>query len=173
MSRQPRINEYIKVKGIPELADKEVKVVASALGSVWVKPYKRAREDIEVSLNQVEFIEPEKLETKEKYEIIEKLVKPELLEQDKTRYKIELAILNRLYEKFPNIDFWKSFDPGYQAKSIIWWQGGGKDDLRKAFNEFALDTNRGKPQNRVELTSEKIGEDVQINNTKPKNLFDL
>lgn len=172
-NRKARIGEIIKIRGIPELADKEVRVVAIALGQVWIKPKKNAREDIEVPLDMVEFIEAEKLETKEKYEIIDKLVKPELLEQDKGRYRIELAILNRLYEKFPNKEFWINFDPGFKIASMIWWQGRGRDDFRKFYNSYCLDMNAAKPQTKVILSTEKIGEDVQITKTKPKNLFDL
>jgi hypothetical protein len=158
--RKPKVGEIVKVKGIPDLADKEVKVTAVALGYAWIKPYKRAREDIEVPLDLIEYIAPEEFTALEKRALIKKWVKESSLLDFKAVNK-EVGVFNVLFEKYPNTEFWKQFELGFQVISLSWWVGGGKDDLRAAFNTFSLDLSSSKSNN-VQTQTEKIGEDIQI-----------
>lgn len=167
--RKPKIGEYIKVNGVPELVGKEVKVAACALGSVWVKP-KYAREDIEVPIDLIEFIEPEKLGGHEKNELIKKWVDEKNIESQ-SLFNNEKRFLNLLIEKYPNLQFWRNFDPGFKVKSLIWWLAGGKMDIQKFYNYYCVDINVS-TNNNLHLENQKIGEDIEIK-TKPKNFLDL
>ena len=159
-NRKPKVGETVKIKGIPDLAGKEVKVTACALGYAWIKPYKGAREDIEVPLDLIEFVQPQEFTGKEKRELIKKWVKEESFADVKIMGR-ETGIFNSLFEKYPNLEFWREFEPGFQVASLNWWAGSGKDDLRAAFNSFSLDLSSSKSNN-VQTQTEKIGEDVQI-----------
>jgi hypothetical protein len=158
--RKPKINEFIRVKGIPDLIGKEVRVTAVALGYVWIKSYKGAREDIEVPLDLVEFINPETFSLKEKKELIKKWVKPENLRNYKDIVR-ELGFFSKIFERYPNLEFWKQFEPGFLVASLSWWLNGGKDDIRAAFNTFSLDLSPSNLNN-AHIQNEKIGEDVQV-----------
>ena len=161
--RTPKIGEKVNIKSdslIYKIFD-----VSPDLLSVKIIEYRKKKSEIKTILSQdLIYIDPEQLSGKEKNQLVDKFVKADFLPDFATRYK-ELSVLNRLLKLYPNLDFWRNFNPNFQVKSLLWWFGGGKKDLIVAYNYFTL--NLTTPQKSVNLQSEKIGEDVQINK-KPK-----
>lgn len=171
--RKPRIKEKVWIKNIPQYAPPDGKlctVTNAALGLVWVKPKYHRGPDLEVDLDDIVYAEPETLSAEERAELVKRFVKVELL-REMNNYHIELGLMKTLLKKYPNCNFWRNFRPGFQLKSLRWWLGNGKNDLRYIYNEKSLDINSSKRQT-VNIGAEKIGEDIAINQ-KPKAFTDL
>ena len=156
--RIPKIGEKVNIKSdslIYKIFD-----VSQDLLVVKVVEYRKKKSEIKTILAQdLIYIDPEQLSGKEKNQLVDKFVKPDFLPDFATRYK-ELSVLNRLLKLYPNLDFWRNFNPNFQVKSLLWWMGGGKKDLILAYNSFTLNlTTTQKP---VSLQAEKIGEDVKV-----------
>lgn len=176
--RTPKIGEKIKLNKDtlnPDKIYKIVELIYNLLSEkeilyVIIKEFnKKGSPKIKVSIDDITYIEAETLSGEEKHKLLDKFVKADFLPDFTTRHK-ELGVLNRLIKAYPNLDFWRNFNPNFQVKSLLWWFGGGKKDLIVAYNYFTL--NLTTPQKVVSLQSEKIGEDVQINK-KPKTFLDL
>ncbi len=169
--RKPCIGDKIKVFGIPQFQNVELTIKSIFLGTIFARP-KFGREDIEIQDGNFEYLEPIKLTGVEKTQLVKRLVKSEYLPHIKA-VQNEIAVFNRLFSKYPDDEFWKTFDPGFQTKSLLWWAGSGADDLRKHFNEYSLSkkdlTKEAQP---ITLREDKIGEDVEVN-IKPKKLTDI
>ncbi len=171
--RHPQVGDRIFAKGIPQFVGVELVIKSVMLGTVFARQKGRGRrEDIELQDGDFDYCEPTKLTNTEKSEIIKRLVKPDYL-PDVPSFRREQGVLNRLFDRYPDNEFWKSFDPGFMVKSNTWWMGGGADDLRKYFNEYSL-SRRGltKEAQPITLREDKIGEDVEVK-LKPKKLTDI
>ena len=164
MKRQPKIGEKVWVKKVS--SEKVCTVKSINWIYVTVRPL-CARQDVEVTIDDIEYIAEEILDGKEKSEIIKRLVKNETLIGDKTNYYREVATLNNLIKKYPDLDFWREFDPGFQAKSLMWYFGGGKLKINDSFNNFNLDFSPKKST----IGEVKLGEDVKVE--KQQTLRDI
>lgn len=173
MARIPREGEKVFIKNIPQYSSPNGKICTitrTGLGMVWVKPKHWRGEDLEIDEEDIEYTEPESFTPAERKELVKRLVKQETL-QDPKNLILELANIKKLIAKYPNLDFWRGFKPLFQVKSLLWFFGGGKNDLRFAYNEKTLDLSVPKTEN-ANIGTEKIGEDVVINK-KPKSIMDL
>lgn len=155
---KPGLKVVLKTPSNPELNEKTATIKQVGLFGVTVsigrgrgvKLYDVAEEEIVVTT-------PDSLSGEEKRAIIRALVKPEreLTLQD---YVVELAQFNRLLKRFPSLDFWRSFNPGFKVFSVIWFLGGGKAELMSAYNAFTLEF---KPK-AVKTDGVKIGDDIAV-----------
>ena len=173
MKRKPRIGEKVYIKNIAQYAPpngKPCKVTRSGLGLVWVKPLRWRGEDLEIDEDDIIFIEPEQFSAQERKNLVSRFVKEETL-VDPLKFRMELSHIKRLIRLYPDLNFWRSYNPGYQMKSLLWWFGKGKDQFKIDYMSKTLDTVNSKPQNDT-LSNEKIGEDVVVNK-KPKSVLDL
>lgn len=156
MSRQPKINEKVWVKSICQ--DKPCTVKEINWIYVKVKPFRKEAE--EVLIDEIEFIEPETFSGEEKKSIILRLVKQEILKESSNYYR-EVATLNNLIKKYPNLNFWRQFNAGFQVRSLMWFLGKGASQMNNFYNQFELDFKTKKiiiPQ------QEKIGKDESLKN---------
>ena len=83
MKRQPKIGEKVWVKKVS--SEKVCTVKSINWIYVTVRPL-CARQDVEVTIDDIEYVAEETLDGKEKSEIIKRLVKNETLIGDKTNY---------------------------------------------------------------------------------------
>lgn len=168
--RTPKIGEKIKI--LNDSSEKIYKISELSIDGSYIVAkefWKKKAQNTNILLENIIYLEPESLSGIEKNQLLDKFVKADFLPDFVTRHR-ELGVLNRLIKAYPNLDFWRNFNPNFQVKSLLWWFGGGKKDLIVAYNYFTL--NLTTPQKSVNLQSEKIGEDVQINK-KPKTFLDL
>lgn len=173
MSRRPKKNDRVYIGGIPEYFQVEMKVKSTLLESVFVRP-KGGREDIEVSESDLFYLDLEELESGEKIELIKKLVKEEFL-TDIILLRREQGVLNRLLKKYPDVDFWRGLEIGFQMRSLLFWIGkNGSPQIEQMYREFTLDKNTAKGNNKsvTNITTEKVGEDIVVR-AKPRNLLDI
>lgn len=165
--REPKIGEKVLVKSYKN-PEKPLKIEKVALGFVWVKiPYKE--ELLQIPEEDIVFVTQEAFTGEEKKALVYGWVKPGMIKTFQN-LAIELAAFNKLFKIYPYIDFWRYFKPDFKVQSMLWWVGGGQDDLRAYFNAYILDN--GKSKQDTNLVDKKIGEDVIIVK-KPKSLLDL
>lgn len=96
-----------------------------------------------------------------------------LVEEDSIRdnFKREIMVLARLIRKFPHIEFLlEGFKPVIKAKSLLYWIN--RPEVEQMYRSWAIDISLTKTQEKVILSSEKIGEDI-ITKKTPRNLLDL
>jgi hypothetical protein len=155
--RKPRVGDKIKVKKttLPQYDGIVCTIKKVNWIYVTILP-KYGRQEIEITDDDIESYEnKEAFSGDEKKEIVKKLVLDESLLDVKNVYR-ELAILNKLIDKYPDLDFWRGFAPGYQARSIAWWLGGGSEELRTEYMKLSLDFSVKESK-----TGEvKLGEDI-------------
>lgn len=151
--RKPRYNELVHAN-IPELAGKLVRI-KKINWIFYVVKEKPASKEYEVTIDDITFAVPEELTDHEKVNLINlHVLKCYTLDY---RSKIrELGILKKLTKKYSNLDFWRSFEPGFKMKSLIWWLGGGAEEISKQYASFNLDFALKIPT----IGKEKLGEDV-------------
>ena len=94
-----------------------------------------------------------KLEKGEKKKILLSLLKEDVQTID---WKIEMSVLNRLLKKYPDLDFWRTFSPGYRVNSLRWFMGEGEKSIRKYYGLFNLDFE---PKEKKIVGDKKVGED--------------
>ena len=161
--RKPRVGDKIKVKHsvLPEYRDKTFTIKKVSWMYLSVLP-KNERQEIEITDDDIESYENrESLSGDEKKEIIRRLVLEEMLTDIKVMIK-ELSCLNRLIDKYPDCDFWRNFTPGYQAKSMVWWLGGGKEEVRTEYSKLSLDFS----VKELTIGEDKLGEDTIFSQSK-------
>jgi hypothetical protein len=81
----------------------------------------------------------------------------------------EMKVAKELFEKYPNLDFWKRMEIGFKVHSLAWFKmKQGADRLEQKYREFNF-----KPQNTkdnvLELSDGKIGE--SLHNQKGKQFL--
>lgn len=163
--RQLKSKDKIKINGC------DYTVTSIVLDTIFARR-KSARQDESFDLDiKFEYIDEEKLTGKEKYEILDRLVKPEIL-LDMAKKNFQLSVLNKHIKKHPNLDFWRQFDPGFKTFNLLWYYGDGAQMLNFKYQEFTfdLDSKASKPDNK--LSESKIGEDITVKQ-KPRNLVEL
>ena len=163
MSRKPKAGDkvYVKSSILPQFAGKPLTVKEVKFMYVEVLP-KYARQTVEIMDDDIEsYLEPEKLTNDERFQIIDRVVFKEMLDVEGARFH-EIIFLNKLVIKYNNLDFWRSFDPGFQAKSLSWFLGGGKPQIYQFYNAFTLDFDK-----KVSVIGNvKLGEDIEIKKIK-------
>ena len=120
MKRTPKIGEKVFIRNIAQYAPPngtECKVTRAALGLVWVKPKHWRGEDLEIDEDDIVYIEPESLSVEERRILVERFVKPEMIE-DPINLRNEIGFLKKLVKLYPNLTFWRNYKPGYQMKSL-------------------------------------------------------
>ena len=155
MNRKPKIGEKVWVRKICKnkpCTIKEIKWIY-----IYVRPF-HAKENVEVTIDDIEYIQPEMLTGEEKYTIVNKLVKSEMFKENISNFNMEIATLNFLIKKYPNLEFWRQFDPGFQVKSLKWWIGSGMMQMNNFYNLFELDFE----QKKTTIGDKKLGEDIKI-----------
>ncbi len=163
--RQLKPKDKIKINGC------DYTVTSIVLDTIFArKKFARADESFDSDV-KFEYAEIEKLTGKEKYDILERLVKPESLDE-MSKKNFQLSILNKHIKKYPNLDFWRQFDPGFKTFNLLWFYNDGAKMLNFKYQEFTfgVDSKGSKPQS--VLSEAKIGEDVLVKQ-KPKNLMEL
>lgn len=153
--RTPKIGEKVWVKKIS--SDKPCTIKSISWIYINVRPL-HARQDVEVTIDDIEYISPETLTGEEKKEIVNRLVKPETFKEDISYFYREISTLNNLVKKYPNLDFWREFAPNFQVKSLMWWFGGGTIQMNDFYNFYLLDFDVKK----TTIGKDKIGEDIKI-----------
>jgi hypothetical protein len=163
LARYPKIGEKVKQDGI------EYKITAECMGIYYGK-VKYSREDVELDLSKIEYLEGEKLSKKDLFIILEKLIKEETLKREKIE---QLKLFGRLRKKYPDISFWRDyFEPKYKVAGLLWYFGNGASELELEYKKFTLDLSlTGKPE-KVIIGDVKVGNDLKIEK-KPKNLLEL
>lgn len=171
--RKPRISEKVCVIGLtgyePGNPDGNYcKIDGYFLDTVYLKCGGKV---IETTIDKIEYLEEKKISKDDKAEIVKRLIKPEFLK--KIPIKNVIIYLNLLLKKYKDIEFWlDGFNPGYQAKSLSWWIGGGKDELRKAYDMFTKDYTTPIVDLKANLEKEKIGSDTVLTK-RPSSYIDL
>lgn len=100
----------------------------------------------------------DKIGPKERHQMVRRFVKPEKLRLAKERRE-QNTFLAMLLKRYPDVAFWRAFDPCFQVRSLLWWRGGGKADLERAYNAFRLDFE---PKPSI-VGDKKLGNDVIVN----------
>lgn len=90
--------------------------------------------------------------------IVDKLVDPKELNRETK--KVELMIASKLFDMFPDINFWNSLKPRFLVPSLkVLFTEKAKKKLDKQWKEY----NYVPPvQEKVILTEVKIGEDAKV-----------
>lgn len=169
--RNPKINERVYVLGLKGFGpgEKTCKVHGFFLDTVYVRLEPR-KPLVEVDLKDVVYVEKDKLTTTEKTYILWKHLTPEMY--SRLDAKVEYSLLGRLVKKYPDLSFWRDFNPPYQVKSLLYWLGNGRQEFKQFYNEFTQDISTPTQNITKNITSEKIGEDSSLT-FKPKNLKQL
>ena len=166
--RVPIKGDKVYLKNNPlysrQSGSKPCKVEDYILGIVFVRPL-RLRLLLEVMPEDLDYLDDEKLTMADKEEILKRLVKEEFLKTNQDWMR-ELNGLNKIYLKYPYVDFLRNLTFDYQARSIWWFLGGGADQLTQKFKLFSIDISSKKQD--TQLNKEKLGEDVVI-----KQKFDI
>jgi hypothetical protein len=85
--------------------------------------------------------------------------------------KEEKRMFAELFEKYPDLDFWRGFNPHFEINSLTYFFGpAGKRYIKKAFLIFSFEGIE-RPVKPV-LQSEKVGED-RVVKTKPRTVRDF
>jgi len=155
--RLPKIGERVYISNVSQYSrgNKVCKVTKSIMGVVYYKPLGRRGEDLQCDLADLDYIEDEDFTTAEKKELIKKMIKPGYLTNDSV-WRREQGAFNKLFESYPDVNFWRYLDIKYQVRSLFWFIGGGSSDLRKLWNLYSLDRSTSK--NDTSLSSNKTGE---------------
>lgn len=107
---------------------------------------------------------------KEKKALITFFVKSENLQSSKD-WAREMKIANKLWERYPDVNFWNSFKLTFNLKSLAWLIGEeGDAQIRKQWEMFQLDKSRELSIMYEENKAEPFTPPVQI---KPKTLKDF
>jgi hypothetical protein len=161
--RKPRVGDKIKVK--PSVLPQYRDIICTIKKVNWIYLAilpKYSRQEIEITDDDIESYENrESLSGDEKKDIIKRLVLEEMLVDIKSMIS-ELSCLNRLLDKYPDCDFWRNFTPGYQAKSVAWWLGGGKEEVRTEYSKLSLDFS----VKELIIGEDKLGEDTTFSQSK-------
>jgi hypothetical protein len=161
LKRLPKIGEKVKQDGV------EYKIVSECLG-VYYGRAKYVREDTELDLEKIQFLTAETLSRDDMFKLVSFYVKEEFL---KNNFINEVKILGRLRKKYPDLSFWREyFRPGYKVKGLMWFFGGGAEELEKQYKLYTIDLTR-KPEKAI-IGDTKIGEDLPITK-RARNLLDL
>ena len=171
--RQPKIGEKIKINGV------EHRITSECMGLYYARP-KFARQDIEIDLDNIEYLSepkvkkvkkikekpPVKITREERGMILRNLVEPDSLRDN---FQREIMILARLVRKFPHKEFLlEGFRPEIKASSLLYWID--RPEVEKLYKIFAISLTQ--PQKEIKLEDEKVGEDIQIER-RPRNLLEL
>ena len=155
-----KIGDKIKYQGI------EGKITSLFDDIVYIKR-KYAREEEMVAISDIEEIPKEdKLSTKERGEILTRLVEKESIAEN---FKREIIILNKLISKFPHLEFWREgFKPALKVNSLSYWYH--RPEVEQLYKNWAIDLT--KKRETVILSDTKVCEDIIVIR-KPKNLLDI
>ena len=155
-----KIGDKIKYQGI------EGKITSLFDDIVYIKR-KYAREEEMVAISDIEEIPKEdKLSTKERGEILTRLVEKESIAEN---FKREIIILNKLISKFPHLEFWREgFKPALKVNSLSYWYH--RPEVEQLYKNWAIDLT--KKRETVILSDTKVCEDIIVIR-KPRNLLDI
>lgn len=100
--------------------------------------------------------------------LTEKFIKPEIIEINKKNhafYSRETKILGSLYLQYPNEEFWRNLNIGFQINSFAYFKTvEGKADLENKWKNYIFDKSIDKKPKNV------IFEDIEISKEGPKKL---
>lgn len=151
--RKPRLGEMVLVKA-GDLAGEKVKVSRANSFSIWTKQDDR---EIELDIDDIELVERDKIDRREKSRLLHLYVEPLSLRLAEDRNR-EIGIFSRLLSKYPDVDFWRQFKPSFKVKSMAWWLGDGKADIEQQYNRLNLDFDP-KP---IIVGTKKLGESMNL-----------
>ena len=155
-----KIGDKIKYQGI------EGKITSLFDDIVYIKR-KYAREEEMVAISDIEEIPKEdKLSTKERGEILTRLVEKESIAEN---FKRDIIILNKLISNFPHLEFWREgFKPALKVNSLSYWYH--RPEVEQLYKNWAIDLT--KKRETVILSDTKVCEDIIVIR-KPRNLLDI
>ena len=168
--REPQLNEKVKIAN----NEKVFTIESIFFNEATLIECRRGRGEKEkqvVDISQLIHLNDEplvKITMDQRKEILARLVTQEGL---KSNFKREIILLAKLIQKFPHTEFWtEGFKPVLKADSLTYWYN--RPEVEQMYRSWAIDISLTKTQEKVILTSEKIGEDI-ITKKTPRNLLDL
>ena len=179
--RTPKVGDKIFVKTIPaykkgNTGNKYCIIESILLDTIFCRPKSSRNKQIDVSIDDIEFVESEKvvedkLTREDRANIVRRLVMEETLKED-GQFVRELQFLGKLIKQYPSVKFWRNFNPSFQVRTCLWWLGNGRDQMRVFWNKEMLDLSCNGHKTEVKLEKEKIGADLPVKR-RVKNLIDL
>lgn len=168
--RKPRLSEKVQLLKRGDGLYKVTKIVDSLDGVFVKETHKRGAKEEFVSLEDIVYLEDEKMSGEEKYKILESWVDSNYLPDNKIKF-FQLSVLNRLVKQYPDLSFWKNYIPEFKVKNLLWYFGDGEKILKIAYNGWKIDlTSRTKS---LMLGTEKVGEDYVLKGKKQKSIIDI
>lgn len=148
VNRQPRVGEQVFVND-PENGSIRVRITEIGPFTFSCRAVKedgafvkRGDKPVVLTIDSIlEYLEPEELTGKEKREIVESLLKEEVVKSaDRKFANFQLGVFNKILEKYPSCSFWRFWDPGFKVRNLVWYLGeDGEKMLEEQYRLFAFD----------------------------------